>query len=208
MRLYANGLEYVVGIYILACESRGMGFIKNVDILDGTIDKQVSFFRNNIGPLICSQWGKTWDIASVRGYWHRVKESGRRWFQFGAIQLHGSKRYLHPGVGDATVAPSVVFDRDTYRRPSGLVHNFEILKCEMSTFYDLRRFFLLLGNPGKNPCKPDDKYSSNGSQKTGVIIKTFSDMPEKDKRRVISGAIFLTSILVFFAYLCIGRNKR
>lgn len=52
---------------------------------------------------------------------------------------------------------------------------------------------------GENYCK----YGDNGFT---IMMKSFADMPEPDKRRVISGAIFVAGIAACMAYLIVARK--
>ena len=56
------------------------------------------------------------------------------------------------------------------------------------------------GGTPKSGGEPSNKHCGNGGDCGGVIVKKFSDMPEIDKHKVISGAIFLIGLWVGVTY--------
>lgn len=76
----------------------------------------------------------------------------------------------------------------------------------ISAFDDTKGVRLSLGNSCECPCNPYEKRSSNSSDSRPKIVKGFSDMPDDDKRKVISGAIFLVGIWLLLAYISCERG--
>lgn len=71
-----------------------------------------------------------------------------------------------------------------------------------------------VGGPRHNDRVPSNESGGERDNRGVVLVKQFSDMPERDKRNVIGGALFLAGLCIFAAYLAIQswrvrkRNKK
>jgi hypothetical protein len=69
----------------------------------------------------------------------------------------------------------------------------------------LRRLFAQGNEPPSNHSKQSGRNASNAAS---VFFEELPNDEEQRHRYVVSGAIFLAGIFVFFAYLCIKRNQQ
>jgi hypothetical protein len=57
------------------------------------------------------------------------------------------------------------------------------------------------------PSKPPNDGGRDSADRNTVIVQSFSDMPERYKKNMIGGALFLAGIGIFAAYLPMRGNK-